>query len=263
MDKNAIILIQDLVSTSRTEDGSLAHLLLIPDATVEVRSSLMPLTSTPFEVTSTSVHGDSTHLELRGENGRTWTVVLGIVPGDPARVSFVEVHEGPPQAFAGTPRGFAVCVGGASSSGKSSLMKAMAERASTPWTYFEERSLGTTPHRWLIWPEVSGPLPAGFRAAIRAFLQEGNQVILSGRPDSEVVKSLEGIPQLLVGLVCPLDVLVDRQSARRDRWPGLVEETFAMEHPDDQYDLRVDTAQHSPDEAADIVLRAVADRLRS
>ena len=238
-------------------DQDLAPLITPPLTPGRVRDVLNRFSTEPFEVISSSVNKGRIDLGIQGINGREWAVVLSVPHDHPKIVNAVQVFDRPPKPFPGAPGGFAVCLGGASSSGKSSLMRAMSERASTPWTYFEERSIGALPMRWAIWPDVGGPLGVGYRAAIRAFLLEGNQVIVSARPDDDIAEALDGIPRLFVGLVCPLEILIARQEARADRWAGLAEEGFALEQTQDGYDIRIDTSEHSPQEAADIVLRLV------
>lgn len=249
-------LLRQLLEYTRRNTGEIASLLASPAEAQRVYSILRPLAATAgITASETSINGSRVDITLTGPNDALWAVVLGRTPD--GLVENVTVFERP-APFNGTPGGFVVCVSGASSSGKSTLMKALCEQATTPWTRFDEQSLGTTPMHFLIWPERSGPMTEGFFAAVREYARVGNQVILS-LPARMARDYFGKMPHLFVHLDCPLDVLIARQAHRTDRWAGLAEKTFEQDRESKEYyDLRIDTARISPELAAETVLREVA-----
>jgi chloramphenicol 3-O phosphotransferase len=211
-------------------------------------------------VNELALDGPDVGIDLRAADGRWWRVNLLGPRDERPRVRRIQVFERPP-VFPGRPGGLIVCLGGASSAGKSSLMVALSERAGTPWTRFDEMVPGQMPIRYLIWRGAAGPLREGFLAAVAALASAGNQVIMSARPAADVRAAFQAIPTVFARLVCPLDVLVARQASRPDRWAGLAEETHAADQLVRGYDLEIDTSANSPEEAADILLDHL-ERLR-
>lgn len=253
-------LLFQLLEHARRDTGEIGRFLASPEDAQRVLSILRPLAArADISVSEASINGGRVDFALTAPGDAFWSVVLRCAPD--GLVENVAVFERP-APFHGTPGGFVVCVGGASSSGKSTLMEAVCERATTPWTRFDEQSLGITPMRFLIWPERSGPMAEGFFAAVREYARVGNQVILS-LPARIARDHFGKMPHLFVYLDCPLDVLIARQSRRIDRWAGLAEETFKQaQASNDLYDLRIDTASTSAECAAEVVLREV-ERVRN
>lgn len=210
-----------------------------------------------LRTTEPQVLGNRVDFSAYSESGGEWCVVLEVSEQLPLKGEHVSVFERPPP-FAGIPGGFVIVVKGPSSSGKSSLMAAFCDLAGTPWTRFDELYLGEFPLRFAIWPEASGPIREGFLVALSAFARVGNQIITtSGSLSKEQFRSaLIDIPSLYVRLDCPLEVLVERQNQRGDRWAGLAEE-MAAERDDWSYDLRIDTSVHAPEDAARILIEHV------
>jgi chloramphenicol 3-O-phosphotransferase len=222
---------------------------------------LAPLASAQgLRVTEPLVNGQRVDFSAYSETGREWCVVLRVSDGPSMKVENVSVFERP-APFSGIPGGFVIVVRGPSSSGKSTLMAALGDLADTPWIRFDETCVGDLPLRFAIWPEASGPIGEGFLAALPAIARAGNQIITSsgGFSEKQFRSALTGIPSLFVRLECPLEVLVERQRHRVDRWAGLAEET-ARERDDWSYDLRIDTSENDPIAAAHILIEAVGRR---
>lgn len=190
--------------------------------------------------------------------GREWRVVFFL--GDDGLVTSVDVHEKPP-LFEGVPGGRAIVVNGPSGAGKSSLMEAVLEQATTPWVIFDEPWLGATRQVHLIWRDTAPVLHEGFLRGIAAVAATGNQVALAaaGHPAAVVTEAFAGVPLLLVGLDCPLEVLLVRERGRPGRWGGLAAASLDV-HDGWSYDLRFDSSTTGPQEMAEAVLDAVADR---
>lgn len=186
---------------------------------------------------------------------REWRVVLSV---DSEGVHAASAWERP-RLFAGIPGGRAVIVNGPSSAGKSTVMDAVLAASETPWVKFDELIFGETDVRFLIWRDRAPTLRPGFVAGIGALAAAGNQVIVAGGgfPSTTFDVLRRQVSTLDVGLDCPLDVRVERQALRSDRWGGLTEGNDDQ-HSGWSYDLRFDTSSASPEEIATAILQRIA-----
>ena len=153
-----------------------------------------------------------------------------------------------------------VVVNGPSSSGKSTLMAAIARHSHIPWVRFDEPIVGTTDQRVLVWRERAPHVHAGFLGGIAAVAAAGNAVAVSagGHPQSSYRRSLAGLTALYVGLDCPMEVLLAWERGREGRWGGLAVQSI-NDHDGWSYDLRIDTSTTDPDHAALAVLALPPD----
>ena len=71
---------------------------------------------------------------------------------------------------------------------------------------------------------------------------------------------LSGLEWLLVGVLAPLDVLEERESARGNRIRGEARFQFDVIHSGIAYDVTVDTGSQSPEECARAILAVLARR---
>ena len=197
------------------------------------------------------VHGDGTE---------AWLVVVWFSDAALSEVESVTVHPRP-EPFEGVPNGRVIVLNGPSSVGKSSLMRAFADRARTPFACLDEPFLGRIPPDFLAWQETLGPHVAGFLAGIAAAAALGNQYIVSaaGIPQQKFEAALAGVETVYVGLDAPLDVLVQRQLAQVDKFGGLAEESVDI-HDGWTYDLRIDTLRLNPEDAARLLAEYVTQR---
>ena len=242
------------VVTARTPD-ELAPLLRAPERALAVIELTRSIATAPdLGVEWSAVNGPRVDAGLTSGE-REWRVVITT---DGALVDAVHVGERP-AAFEGIDGGRAVIVNGPSSAGKSSFMTALVELAATPWVMFDEIRFGELKFEYLIWRDSAPRLPVGFLVGITALAAAGNQVVMSagGRPSPYFDPVRSEVPTLSVGLHCPLDVLVERQSGREDRWGGLAESS-AHVHESWRYDLEFDTSLATPDDVARAVLEQVA-----
>lgn len=254
----------DLIRLARSRPEELGGRLQPPLDPERFRHELEPLAAglaLLYSATSGPAYpaGTSVGLDLRAADGRWWHLDATVTATSPPVLSALSVRPRPP-AFEGRPGGLIVCVFGPSSSGKSSLMEALAERAGTPWTRFDEMFPGKIPVEYLIWPGAAGPMRAGFLAAVAAFARAGNQVTLSAPPDPDVQLAFDGIPTVFVHLVARLEILMARQAARGDRWAGLAEETHAADQGIAGWDLEIDTSEVSAEEAARQLISFLEER---
>jgi chloramphenicol 3-O phosphotransferase len=178
--------------------------------------------------------------------------------------------------------GRVVLLHGTSSSGKTTVARAVQALSDEPWvrlgidafwTAVDERWMehGPRASEGFLWREdarivpgrVGQQLAAGMRAAIAACARCGNHMLVD---DVFIDPSwlngwradLAGLEWLLVGVHAPLPVLEERERARGDRITGESRAQFDEIHKGIDYDLTVDTDSQSPEECARAVLEAVA-----
>lgn len=177
-----------------------------------------------------------------------------------------------------TQPGTIVILNGASSSGKTSLLKALQVRLAEPYLDAGiDRFIWMLPKRWLerpLWDDVLGlavrpgeegrRLFSGMHRAIAELSRAGNNVLADHvlvEPTwvTECADLFRDLPAYLVAVRCPLDVLVEREKSRRDRTLGQAAAQFPVVHAYCKYDFEVDTSRYNVDECAE----QVADFLTS
>lgn len=180
-------------------------------------------------------------------------------------------------------KGRVVLLNGVGSSGKTSIAKALQERAATPFLHVAmDAFIEMLPDRLQDHPDTFAYVPGaegglssvsiatgpagdrlllGMRRAVAAMAAAGNDLIVDdvilgddGMADYEAL--LAGFRLHRVGVLCPLDVLEQREHARGDRMIGLARWQFDRVHAGKAYDMTVDTATLSADECA----RRIAER---
>jgi chloramphenicol 3-O phosphotransferase len=165
--------------------------------------------------------------------------------------------------------GTILILNGASSSGKTSLLRALQALLDEPFLDAGiDKFIWMLPKRYLdrpLWDEVLGlnvraglvghRLFSGMHHAIAALSRAGNHlladhVLVEPRWVAECAVLFAPLPAYLIGLRCPLDLLEQREKQRKDRTWGQAREQFEVVHAHVVYDLEVDTALHSPEECA-------------
>ena len=177
--------------------------------------------------------------------------------------------------------GRVVLLHGTSSSGKTTVARAVQRLSDEPWVHLgidafwnalDERWMehGSRASEGFLWIEdatiVPGPvgqrLAAGMRAALAAFARAGNDLLVD---DVSIDPAwldawraeLTGVELLLVGVMAPLHVLQERETARGNRIAGEARAQIDVIHEGIEYDLIVDTSLQSPDECARSILAAL------
>jgi hypothetical protein len=102
--------------------------------------------------------------------------------------------------------------------------------------------------------------------AIAALAKAGNNVVadhvLVERAWVDECAQLFGdLPAFLIGVFCPLEVLEQREKARRNRTWGQARAQFSIVHAHTVYDLEVDTGAFSPEACAQQIVARLADDL--
>jgi chloramphenicol 3-O phosphotransferase len=157
---------------------------------------------------------------------------------------------------------------GASSSGKSTLARAIRERAEVPfWHYSIDhlRDSGVLPQARIdrgdfVWREMRANFFEGFHRSVGAFANAGNNLIVEHILDTEgwhatLADLLAPHDVLFVGLQVGLDELNRREITRGDRPIGMAAKDQETIHRGLRYDLELDTS-HDAVENAQRVLTA-------
>jgi chloramphenicol 3-O phosphotransferase len=181
-----------------------------------------------------------------------------------------------------------ILVNGTSSSGKTTLVRALQDRLPDPWIEIGiDRFVFALPKRYLnqpLWSEVfryvrpdgrsdgpftieTGPLGerlvSGMHRTAAALAAAGldlivDHVLLEDAWLDEMASLWAAIPVLYVGVRCPLEVVVERERSRHDRTIGQAAAQFGVVHRRGGYDVEVDTSEMRPEEAAARIVAAVA-----
>lgn len=174
--------------------------------------------------------------------------------------------------------GTILLLNGASSSGKSSIMAVLQDILDAPFLDAGlDKFIWMLPGRYLnrpLWDDVLGlataagavgrPLISGMHRAIAALAWAGNcvladHVLVEKEWVGECAELFCELPAYFIGVYCPLAVLEERETARRDRTLGQARAQFPLVHAAGVYDLLVDTSVHSAEACA----RQIQARLTS
>lgn len=161
--------------------------------------------------------------------------------------------------------GTIIILNGTSSSGKTSLVKALQAQLDEPFLDAGiDRFLWMLPARFLdrpLWDDVlglaveAGPvghrLVSGMHHAIAALSRAGNNVIadhvlVEPAWTTECAALFAGLPAYLIGVRCALAVVEQRERERGNRTLGQARAQFDRVHAHGLYDLEVDTSRLSP-----------------
>ena len=169
--------------------------------------------------------------------------------------------------------GVILLLNGASSSGKTSLVRALQETLDLPVLDAGiDRFLWMLPKRYLnppLWDDVLGRateagltgqrLMSGMHHAIAALARAGNHIVadhvlVDPRWVDECARLFCDLPAYFVAVRCPLDVLEQREQQREDRTLGQARAQFDLVHAHGVYDLEVDTSLASSEQCAQQVV---------
>ncbi|TAK12387.1 MAG: chloramphenicol phosphotransferase [Anaerolineae bacterium] len=170
---------------------------------------------------------------------------------------------------------------GASSSGKTSLVKALQKTLDAPYLDAGlDRFLWMLPPRYLdrpLWDEVLGlatqagdvgnRLVRGMHRSIAALATAGNNVVADHvlvEPAwlADCATLFAGMRAYLIGVHCPLDVLEERERSRKDRTLGQAKAQYDIVHRGAVYDIELDTHTLSPEACAEFIKEKLDRGLR-
>jgi len=162
-----------------------------------------------------------------------------------------------------------IILNGTSSSGKTCLLEALQNLLPEPYLNAGlDKFIWMMPERYLdrpLWDDVLGlanqagqsghTLAAGMHRTIAVLARSGSNVLADHvlvepawlRDCAELFSEL---PAYFIGVRCPLEVLEQREKARRNRTLGQARLQYPLVHAHDLYDLEVDTSLLSPQECA-------------
>jgi chloramphenicol 3-O phosphotransferase len=179
--------------------------------------------------------------------------------------------------------GRVVLLHGTSSSGKTTVARAVQALTEEPWLRLGiDTFWSAIDERWMehgprasdgfLWREdatiVPGPvgerIAAGMRAAIAACARCGNDVLVDDvfidrRWLDAWRAELADLEWLLVGVLAPLPVLEERERNRGNRIAGEARAQADAIHSGIEYDLTLDTASQSPEQCARAILAALRE----
>jgi len=168
------------------------------------------------------------------------------------------------------PPGRVILLHGASSSGKSTLARAIQEQLDEPFLHLSsDQMVGMLPARrdaegpFAWWTGMRPPFFHGFHRCIPAFAAAGNDLVVEHVIEfaawrAELVQLLQGLDVFLVGVHCDLDEIDRRERARGDRRIGEGREHVETDgiHTFGPYDLDIDTTGRDPAALATDVIAA-------
>jgi chloramphenicol 3-O phosphotransferase len=174
--------------------------------------------------------------------------------------------------------GRVIILNGASSSGKTSILNKLQGLFEDPYLNVGiDKFIWMLPKRYLdrpLWDDVLGMatkagamgnrLFSSMHKVIQLLSLEGVNVIADHvlvEPEwvEECARLFAPLPAYLVGVQCPLEVLIQREAARKDRTLGQAAAQFPLVHKDLIYDLVVDTSLLSVEDCA-LQIKETIDR---
>ena len=182
-------------------------------------------------------------------------------------------------------RGRIILINGTSSSGKTTLIKALQRTLPEIWLEMGiDRFAYALPGRVLgepVWPQLFRYVPTGFNdgftidttvlgqrfiagmhATVAGLAENGlnvlvDHVLLERAWLEECAQLWSGSLALFVGVRCPLDVVVRRELERKDRTFGQAEAQSHVIHQWAEYDVEVDTSELTPEDATARIIAAL------
>ena len=161
------------------------------------------------------------------------------------------------------PPGLVIFLNGTSSSGKTTLAKALQSKLEEPFmvvsldTYLHQLSKEVLGNNQLLGSLIPVLLD-GFNRSIAAVSAAGNfqivdHVLQEPQWVLPCVQTLKDIPVIFVKVECPLDELKHREKSRGDRAVGMAEYQYPRVHQHGIYDVEVDTCSMSVEQCVEAI----------
>lgn len=168
------------------------------------------------------------------------------------------------------PYGTIVVLNGPSSAGKSTLSRYLCENLVEHHLHIELDAFRNMEpaNYWDVEKQVIQVRVAALCRAINAtaatFSRHGQAVIVDHVLSSDawhyMLEDLNGLPVLIVGVFCSLEILIERELARGNRKIGTAKSQFDSIHANRHYDHVVDTSSSSASDCAQLVLEWLRSR---
>jgi chloramphenicol 3-O phosphotransferase len=159
--------------------------------------------------------------------------------------------------------GSVIIVNGASSAGKTTLVRAFQQCAPVPFVRFSFDLFldsNALPMDFIrtnrdVWVQMRPHVFAGIHQCIHALASTGNHVICdhiieNDQWRTDLVSRLQGLDVYLVALHCSLPELMRREQARGNRNPGEAANDLAVVHHNMVYDLELNSEHNTVEDNA-------------
>ncbi|PKO10817.1 MAG: chloramphenicol phosphotransferase [Chloroflexi bacterium HGW-Chloroflexi-2] len=154
-------------------------------------------------------------------------------------------------------KGLVIFLNGTSSSGKTTIAKALQDKLEEPYMYvsvddffhmYPEKYLNpTNQDEAIILSHLIPTVVSGLHKCVASLAQSGNNVLVDHVLQEngwlkECVENWKDLDVLFVGVRCPLRIAEQREKERGDRNIGTAQYQFESVHSHGLYDLEVDTS---------------------
>jgi len=171
--------------------------------------------------------------------------------------------------------GHVIFLNGTSSSGKTTIAKALQEKLPEPYMYasidnffhmYPDRFLNPTNRKETLLLEHLVPaVLSGLHGSVAALAHSGNNVLADHVLQEEgllqeCVENWTGLDVLFVGVKCPLEIAEQREKERGDRNIGTARYQFERVHIHGLYDLEIDTSVLSVDECVARIIERISNK---
>ena len=171
--------------------------------------------------------------------------------------------------------GHVIFLNGTSSSGKTTIAKALQEKLTEPYMYisiddyfhmYAERFLRpASREEAMVLERLIPAVVSGLHRSVAALARAGNNVLVDHllQDDGsleECVENWVGLDVLFVGVKCPLEVAEEREKKRGNRTIGTARSQFERVHAHDLYDLEIDTSRLNVVECVARIIALIDDK---
>jgi chloramphenicol 3-O phosphotransferase len=169
-------------------------------------------------------------------------------------------------------KGLVIFLNGTSSSGKTTIAKALQDKLEEPYMYvsvddffhmYPEKYLNpTNQDEAIILSHLIPTVVSGLHKCVASLAQSGNNVLVDHVLQEngwlkECVENWKDLDVLFVGVRCPLRIAEQREKERGDRNIGTAQYQFERVHSHGLYDLEVDTSVLDVNECATRIMALI------
>jgi chloramphenicol 3-O phosphotransferase len=170
-------------------------------------------------------------------------------------------------------RGCIIFLNGTSSSGKTTIAKALQEKLAEPrmhvsmdgffYMYPERVWNPASQEEETVTIRLTPAIISGMSLSVAALAEAGNHLIVDHVMEDrswleECLERWRGLEVLFVGVRCPLEVADQREAERGDRMIGLARYQHERVHAHGHYDVEVDTSKMDVDTCVEVILEGLA-----